>query len=217
MVPARVSESFVLRTYPFGEADLVVSFFTRDQGKLRGVAKRARRPKSAFGAGLERLSLVRMHYFQRETRELTTLDSCELVRSPFSLLGNFETGVALDYMAEVTDELLPQGEANERHFRLLVAVLEYLQTQKGNPAGVWPAVLYFGLWAVRLAGFLPAALRVKPESLEIAREMYETRIRDLRAREWTRQTAADLRQLINRLIEEQTERRLQSAPMLENL
>ncbi len=184
---------------------------------MRGVAKRARRPKSAFGAGLERLSLVRMHYFQRETRELTTLDSCELVRSPFSLLGNFETGVALDYMAEVTDELLPQGEANERHFRLLVAVLEYLQTQKGNPAGVWPAVLYFGLWAVRLAGFLPAALRVKPESLEIAREMYETRIRDLRAREWTRQTAADLRQLINRLIEEQTERRLQSAPMLENL
>ena len=50
-MPARVSETFVLRTYPFREADLIVSFFTRDQGKMRGVARRARRPKSPFGSG----------------------------------------------------------------------------------------------------------------------------------------------------------------------
>ncbi|MEO8029014.1 MAG: recombination protein O N-terminal domain-containing protein, partial [Bryobacteraceae bacterium] len=61
-MPARVSEAFVLRTYPFQEADLVVSFLTRDQGKLRGVAKRARRPKSNFGSGLERLSHIRMSF-----------------------------------------------------------------------------------------------------------------------------------------------------------
>src|SRR5215813_13410926 len=80
-VPARVSEALVLRTYPLKEADLVVSFLTRDQGKLRGVAKRARRPKSSFGAGLERLSHVRMAYFQRESRELVNLDYCELIHS----------------------------------------------------------------------------------------------------------------------------------------
>ena len=34
-MPARMSDSFILQTYPFREADLVVSFFTRDQGKLR--------------------------------------------------------------------------------------------------------------------------------------------------------------------------------------
>ena len=39
-MPARVSETFVLRTYPFREADLIVSFLTRDLGKLRGVARR---------------------------------------------------------------------------------------------------------------------------------------------------------------------------------
>src|SRR5881392_1002520 len=80
-MPAQVSETFVLRSYPFREADLIVSFFTRDQGKLRGVARRARRPKSAFGSGLERLSQVRMAYFQRENRELVNLDSCELIQS----------------------------------------------------------------------------------------------------------------------------------------
>ena len=101
-VPARVSEALVLRTYPLKEADLVVSFLTRDQGKLRGVAKRARRPKSAFGAGLERLSHVRMAYFQRETRELVNLDSCELIHSQFGLVSDYRASVALDYFAEVS-------------------------------------------------------------------------------------------------------------------
>src|SRR5438094_667922 len=100
-VPARVSEALILRTYPLKEADLVVSFLTRDQGKLRGVARRARRPKGGFGAGLERLSHVRMAYFQRETRELVNLDSCELIRSQFALASDYWSNVALDYFAEV--------------------------------------------------------------------------------------------------------------------
>ena len=89
-MPARVSESFVImRTYPFAESDLIVSFFTRDQGKLRGVAKRARKPKSNFGSGLERLSQARVTYYQKETRELVTVTSCELIRSQFDLITDY--------------------------------------------------------------------------------------------------------------------------------
>ena len=66
-MPVRVSEAFVLRTYPFQEGDLIVSFFTRDQGRLRGVAKRAKRLKSVFGSTLERLSQVRVSYYQKES------------------------------------------------------------------------------------------------------------------------------------------------------
>ena len=115
-MPARVSEALVLRTYPLKEADLVVSFLTRDQGKLRGVAKRARRPKSPFGAGLERLSHVRMAYFQRETRELVNLDSCELIRSQFDLVSDYWAGVALDYFAESAEQLLPLRGAEREVF-----------------------------------------------------------------------------------------------------
>jgi DNA repair protein RecO (recombination protein O) len=162
-VPARVSEALVLRTYPLKEADLVVSFLSRDQGKLRGVARRARRPKSPFGAGLERLSHVRVAYFQRETRELVNLDSCELIRSQFGLVSDFEASVALDYFAEVAGELLPDAEPNERFFRLLLAVLDSLQPavagrlQNASEATgkVWRAVTYFSVWAVRLSGLLP--------------------------------------------------------------
>ena len=143
----------MLRTYPLKEADLVVSFLARDLGKLRGVAKRARRPKSPFGAGLERLSHVRMAYFQRETRELVNLDSCDLLDSQFGLLSDYRAGVALDFFAEVTDQLLPPNEPNERFFRLLIAVLEFMHS--AGAAGVWRAATYFSLWAVRLSGFLP--------------------------------------------------------------
>jgi DNA repair protein RecO (recombination protein O) len=132
----------------------VVSLFTRDQGKLRGVAKRARRPKNSFGAGLERLSHVRMAYFQRETRELVNLDSCELIRSQFDLVSDYRASVALDYFAEVSENLLPAGEANEKYFRLLLAVLDSLR-QVEDSGRVWRAVAYFSLWAVRLSGWLP--------------------------------------------------------------
>jgi DNA repair protein RecO (recombination protein O) len=152
-VPARVSEAFVLRTYPFKEADLVVSFLTRDQGKLRGVARRARRPKGGFGAGLERLSYVRMKYYQRETRELVNLDSCELIQSQFELVSDYRTSIALDYFAEIAEQLLPSDEPSERFFRLLLATLNSLR--ESGEAGVLRAVNYFSLWAVRLSGWLP--------------------------------------------------------------
>jgi len=156
-VPKRLSEAVVLRTYPLREADLVVSFFTRDCGKLRGVARRARRPKSGFGAGLERLSHIRVAYYQRETRELVNLDSCDLIRSQFDLVSDYRASVALDYMAEICEQLLPPEETNEKFFRLVLAVLDSLRgAEMACPGNIWRGVTYFSLWAVRLSGWLPA-------------------------------------------------------------
>jgi DNA repair protein RecO (recombination protein O) len=152
-MPVRVSEAFVIQTYPLQESDLIVSFLARDLGKLRGVAKRARRPKSPFGAGLERLSRVRMSYFQKETRELVSLDSCELIQSQFNLVSDYQSGVALDFMAEISEHLLPPAEPNEKFFRLLAAALD--QMRSGMPGTAWLATTYFALWSLRLSGMLP--------------------------------------------------------------
>ena len=211
-MPARVSESFILRTYPFREADLVVSFFTRDQGKLRGVARRARRPKSSFGSGLERLSHANVSYYQKENRELVSLNSCELVHSQFALASSYESSIALDYLAEISEHLLPAGEANERYFRLLAAVLDYMR-QGGN---VWQAVTYFILWSVRLAGFLPD-LRLLPESRAIADEMLITPLSLMTPRAWVKETAFDLRRPLIRSIEQHVERKLLTPSLLESL
>lgn len=213
-MPARVSESLILRTYPFREADLVVSFFTRDRGKLRGVARRARRPKNRFGAGLERLAHVRLFYFQRETRELVNLDSCELIRSPFDLQSEYATAVLLDYMAEVSEHLLAPEETSERFFRLLLAMLDHLRAERA--AAVWPVATYFTLWAVRLSGLMPE-LPAGRESTTIAEEITRLPVGKLPQREWSKQTAADLRRFLIGRIEEHIERRLVTAPLLEGL
>ena len=118
-MPSRESEAFVLRTYPYREADLIVSFVTRDQGKLRGTARGARRPKSRFGSGLERLAHARIFYFQRQNRELVSLDRCELIGPPLFLRADYATSLALDYVVEVCDQLLPEQEPNDAFFRLL--------------------------------------------------------------------------------------------------
>ncbi len=215
---ARVSETYVLRTYPFREADLIVSFFTRDQGKLRGVARRARKPKNNFGSGLERLSLVNLSYSQKETRELANLNSCELLSSQFNLVSNFDFSVGLDYIAEVSDQLLPPHEVNEQFFRLLTAALEHMHSEVQGR--LWRAITYFSLWATRLSGFLPD-LAVQPkleeQSRAIAKQMLHAHISSLPDRIWTKDTAADLRRFLIRRMEEHAERRFVTPAVLEGL
>jgi len=209
-MPAQVSETFVLRTYPFREADLIVSFFTRDQGKLRGVARRARRPKSAFGSGLERLSQVRMAYFLRENAELANLTSCELIDSQFGLQADYTCSLALDFFTEVTDQLMPPHEPNEKYFRLLKATLEFLR----SGGSVWSAVDYFTVWSVRLAGVLPE-LRVSRETVEIVEEMFVKGLHDLTPRVWTKTTLSGLRRSLIRAMEQHVERKFLTVPLLE--
>jgi DNA repair protein RecO (recombination protein O) len=215
-----VSETYVLRTYPFREADLIVSFFTRDQGKLRGVARRARKPKSNFGSGLERLSLVNLSYSQKETRELVNLNSCDLLQSQFDLLSDFDASVALDYITEVSDHMLPPHEPNERFFRLLAAVLTYMHTRV--PGAIWTAVTYFSLWATRLSGFLPELSshpdrNLSENSRQLAAVMLRVPIAELPARAWNKETALDLRRFLIRQMEEHAERRFHTPLLLEGL
>lgn len=219
-MPARVSETYVLRTYPFRESDLIVNFFTRDQGKLRGVAYRARKPKSSFGSGLERLSLVNLSYSQKETRELVNLNGCDLLQSQFDLLNDFDASVALDYVAEVSDHLLPPHEPNERFFRLLTAILDFMHER--SPGAIWTAITYFSLWATRLSGFLPDLAdehdrQISPPSRELAAAMLRSHIAELPACSWTKDTALDLRRFLVRQMEEHVERRFHTPPLLEAL
>jgi DNA repair protein RecO (recombination protein O) len=213
-MPVQASESLVIRTYPLREADLVVSFFTREHGKLRGVARGAKRPKNSFGSGLERLSHVNMSYAQRENRELVSLYRCDLLNSQMGVTSDYGACVALDYIAEVSENLLPPGEPNEVFFRLLLSVLGHLRS---DPAGgVWPVVNYFSLWAVRLSGFL-GELRVSAESRSLAEEIMKTPIAHLTERDWSSSTAADLRRSLIRSMQDHIERRLQTVRLLESL
>ena len=150
-MPLRETEAIVLRTYRLGEAEKIVSLFTRQMGRLRAVARGAQRTKSRFGGSLEPLSYVRAEIFERENRDLLRLNSVELIESFFSMQADFRVQLAAQFLTEVAERLLPEREVNERSFRLLLAVLRALKTS----GEVTRPLLYFDYWMVRLGGFLP--------------------------------------------------------------
>ena len=120
-MPLKDSEAIVLRTYPLREADLLVTFFTRAEGKVRGVARSAKKSKRRFGGALEPLTWVRVYYEDRERQELARIDSCEVLQSPLADQVTYARAVALAHVAELLDELLPDREANDAIFRLALA------------------------------------------------------------------------------------------------
>ena len=150
-MPAYESEAIILLTYKLGEADRLVSFFSRNQGRMRGVARGARRTKSKFGSTLERLSYVRIWYFEKETLDLVRISQCELIESFMDVFGDYESGVALSMMCEISEIVLPEREALDAPFRLmLVTARQIKETRKPEVP-----LAYFCLWTAKLAGWLP--------------------------------------------------------------
>lgn len=216
-MPLYNDEAFVLRTYALKESDRIVSFFTRSGGKRRGVARGARRPKSKFGAALEPLTQVRVQYFEREGRELSTVDSCELLASPLATTApDLLNSVAASLMVEVADRMLPDHEVNDAVFRLLVTASAQLRTSAGE--AVWLPLTYYLYWMVRLGGFLPA-FELNPEAQALAAAMAR---QPLQALAELAPVAAggpgrQLRQNLKRCLEDHLESPLKSWPMLASL
>ena len=151
-MPVHESEAIILQSYPLGEADRLVSFLSRTMGRVRGVAAGARRTKSRFGSTLERLSHVRIWFFERPSRDLVRINQCELVESFLDAFRDYASGVALAIFSEVTEAVLPEHEVSDPNFRLLL-----LSTQTVKKTGKAElALAYFTLWTVKLGGWLPA-------------------------------------------------------------
>jgi DNA repair protein RecO (recombination protein O) len=149
------SEAVVLRTWPVHEADLIVSFFTRDFGRMRGVAKAALKSRKRFGGALEPMTLARVWFAERPRQELVRLDQLEIVRSPLSTPVDHTRMAVLSFYAEVLDEALPERDPQHAVFRLLVSVLEQTRAMESETAQPWMALTYFSLWMTRLMGLLP--------------------------------------------------------------
>jgi DNA repair protein RecO (recombination protein O) len=240
------SEAIVLRTYPLREADLLVTLFTRVEGKVRGVARSAKKSKRRFGGALEPLTYVRAYYEDRERQELSRLDSCEVLESPLATEVSYPRAVALAHVAELLDELLPDREANDAVFRLALSVLAGLRG-----SDVWMPVTYFELWMARLMGYLPdlsecmvcgrtlngsraffhaltdglvcaddkrlASSEISPASRTIAAQMFRAPLESFAGTSWPQQQGSDLRKFLIQTLQRPIEKKLITAGMLEKI
>jgi len=149
------SEAVVLRTWPVHESDLLVSFFTRDYGRLKGMAKAALKSRKRFGGALEPMTLARAWFAERPRQELVRLDQLEILRSPLSTTVDQARMAVLSFYAEVIDEALPERDPQATVFRLLASVLEQTSAVESEVVQPWMALTYFSLWMTRLMGLLP--------------------------------------------------------------
>ena len=240
------SEAIILRTYPLREADLLVTFLTRAEGKLRGVARSAKKSKRRFGGALEPLTYVRVYYEDRERSELTRLDSCEVLESPLSSEVTYARAVALGHVAELLDELLPDREPNDAVFRLALSVLARLRG-----SDFWLPLTYFELWMTRLMGYLPefseciacgrtlngsraffhassdglmcandkrlASSEISTDSRNIAKLMLRMPVEKVGTAAWSKAQGADLRKCLVQTLQRHIEKKLVTAGMLEKI
>jgi DNA repair protein RecO (recombination protein O) len=135
---------------------------------LRGVARGAKLPKSRFGSTLELLSYIRIVYFEREGRELVRINQCELIETFMDLQNDYQSGVYLALLSEITEAVLGEREVADPQFRLLLLAARAVRTHGASPA----VLAYFCLWTVRLGGWLASLDRCaqcgKPLEQEIA-------------------------------------------------
>jgi DNA repair protein RecO (recombination protein O) len=240
------SDALILRTWPVNESDLVVSFFTRDYGKVKGVAKAALKSRKRFGGALEPMTVARAFFAERPRQELVRLDQLELLRSPLSSPVDYPRAAVLSFYAEVLEETLPDHDPHETVFRLMLAVLE--QTTVAHP---WMPLTYFSLWMTRLMGWLPdltgctlcgerfapgeasfhprfdglfcslhrqaAGARLSPDAWLLAQRILREPLTAFTAEPWPKRRAQDLRRFTQQSLERHLERRLRSAEALRTL
>ncbi len=158
-MPLHDTEAFVLRTFSLKEADKICVFFTRDAGKLRGVAHGARKLRSRFGASLEPFTEVTLTYFEKENKDLVSISGCEIIRSQFVEGISSERMGVMQYWAELVDSFLLDHEPNDTAYRLIAVTLEAMrqaETDNLMPlARYYEICRYFEIWMLKLAGFFP--------------------------------------------------------------
>ena len=151
LMPARETEAIILRTFPLGEADRLVSFLGRSSGRVRGVAAGARRLKNRYGSTLEVLSHVQLWYVEKETRDLVRIQQAESIESFHKSQSDYGLSTGLAVVSEVSELILPEHEVSEPMFRLIL-----LTAREIERLGDWHLPLsYFAFWTVRLGGWLP--------------------------------------------------------------
>jgi DNA repair protein RecO (recombination protein O) len=169
-----------------------------------------------------------------------------VLESPLATEVSYLRAVALGLVAEVLDELLPDREANDDVFRLVLSVLAELRG-----SDVWMPVTYFELWMTRLMGYLPdlsecivcgrtlngsqaffhalgdglmciddrrlASSALSSESRTLAAQMFRAPVEKLAGTAWPKERGADLRKFLVQILQRHIEKKFVTAAMLEKI
>lgn len=146
-MPTYRDEAIVLRTHKLGEADRIITLFTRGHGKVRAVARGVRRTSSKFGGRLEPFTHVDLQLVEGRSLDIIT-QAVQLHAWADPLAADYELYTAGQVMLETADKLVPvEGEPALQHYLLLAGALRTLG--QGTPDGPRPASMVLNAYLLR--------------------------------------------------------------------
>jgi DNA repair protein RecO (recombination protein O) len=129
-MPLFTTNAIVIRSLNYGDSDKIVTFFTRDFGKLKGIAKGARRSKKRFQNALGLFSHLRLIFFDKEGMGLARAESCDILHSFPKIKEDLKKILYGNYYLELVNEMAGEREANREAFELLLSFLSNLEERK---------------------------------------------------------------------------------------
>lgn len=144
------AEGIVLRVHPVTESSLIVTWFTREAGKVKTMAKGARRPKSPFRGKIDLFYRDEIVFLRSKRSDLHLLHECFLETAHARLRGSVESLAGASYVAELVDLITETEDPNREMFELLAVTLRQLEKIVSGAL-----VLWFELRLLSVAGWRP--------------------------------------------------------------
>jgi DNA repair protein RecO (recombination protein O) len=143
-------EGVVLRVVDYGESDRIVTFLTRERGKVGAFARGARASRRRFAGLLEPFTLLALDLNDRRG-DLLGLEAASALRAHGGIRSDLARIAVAGYAAELSGELVRDAEPHPRLFELLTEFLGMLDVGPARPS----ALRAFELGALAAAGFMP--------------------------------------------------------------
>jgi DNA repair protein RecO (recombination protein O) len=129
-MPLFKTTAIVTRSLNYGESDKIVTFFSKDFGKIRGIAKGARRSRKRFQNALGLFSHIRLIFFDREGAGLVRAESGDILHTFSRIRENLTKIYHGNYFLELVNEMAGEREANPEAFDLLLSFLLGLEEKE---------------------------------------------------------------------------------------
>ncbi len=149
--PLHRTEAIVLRLLDYGESDRIVTFLTSGFGKIRGIAKGARRSRRRFANALEPFCRSTILFSRRSSEGLALIESSDVISHFPSIRADLERTLMASYLIDLTEQFAPEEKRNEAVFALLS---DFLGLIDAGP--VTEAILrFFEIRLLKLSGYEP--------------------------------------------------------------
>ncbi len=146
------TEAIILKTMKYRDTSKIVTFYTKEYGKLKGIAKGARTAKNKFGSALEPMTFSMLVIYKKEPRDLHLISQCDAIDSFKNLTEDLDRMTTALGVIELVNQVTHDEERNPVLFALLSEILSALNSSSKN----YLSYLYaFRLRLASLFGYAP--------------------------------------------------------------